>query len=275
MTAHDGFTLNDLVSYNDKHNEPNGEENRDGHDNNQSWNHGAEGTTDDQDIVALRERQKRNFLSTLLLSQGTPMILAGDEFGRTQNGNNNAYCQDNDVSWVDWQFDEQAESLIEFTKRLTALRRRYPVLRQSRFLSGIWNEELGLKDATWLTPAGQEMTADDWHNPAAKCLGILLDGRAQASGIRQRGSEATLLLITNAYHDVVPFILPKVAGGRDWRRLVDTNRPEEDDDPDRSVLCRFGQQYQVTGRSLLLFALRQVRARRYPVSDHAAAKNAT
>jgi glycogen operon protein len=149
------------------------------------------------------------------------------------------------------------------------------VLRQSRFLSGIWNEELGLKDATWLTPVGQEMTADDWHNPAAKCLGILLDGRAQASGIRQRGSEATLLLITNAYHDVVPFILPKVAGGRDWRRLVDTNRPEEDDDPDRSVLCRFGQQYQVTGRSLLLFALRQVRARRYPVSDHAAAKNAT
>ena len=275
VTAHDGFTLNDLVSYNDKHNEPNGEENRDGHDNNQSWNHGAEGTTDDQDIVALRERQKRNFLSTLLLSQGTPMILAGDEFGRTQNGNNNAYCQDNDVSWVDWQFDEQAESLIEFTKRLTALRRRYPVLRQSRFLSGIWNEELGLKDATWLTPAGQEMTADDWHNPAAKCLGILLDGRAQASGIRQRGSEATLLLITNAYHDVVPFILPKVAGGRDWRRLVDTNRPEEDDDPDRSVLCRFGQQYQVTGRSLLLFALRQVRARRNPVSDHAAAKNAT
>ena len=275
VTAHDGFTLNDLVSYNDKHNEPNGEGNRDGHDNNHSWNHGAEGTTNDQDIIALRERQMRNFLGTLLLSQGTPMILAGDEFGRTQNGNNNAYCQDNDVSWVDWKFDEQAESLIEFTKRLTALRRRYPVLRQSRFLSGIWNEELGLKDATWLTPAGQEMTADDWHNPAAKCFGILLDGRAQTSGIRQRGSEATLLLITNAYHDVVPFILPKVAGGRDWRRLVDTNRPEEDDDPDRSVLCRFGQQYQVTGRSLLLFALRQVRARRYPVSDHAAAKNAT
>src|SRR5580704_9445869 len=218
VTAHDGFTLNDLVSYNDKHNEPNGEDNRDGHDNNHSWNHGAEGPTVDQTIAALRERQKRNFLSTLLLSQGTPMILAGDEFGRTQNGNNNAYCQDNDVSWVGWQFDEQAESLIEFTKRLTALRRRYPVLRQSRFLSGIWNEELGLKDATWLTPAGQEMTADDWHNPAAKCLGILLDGRAQASGIRQRGSEATLLLFTNAYHDVVPFILPKVAGGRDWRR---------------------------------------------------------
>jgi isoamylase len=275
VTAHDGFTLNDLVSYNDKHNEPNGEDNRDGHDNNHSWNHGVEGPTDDQAIVALRERQRRNFLSTLLLSQGTPMILAGDEFGRTQNGNNNAYCQDNEVSWVDWQFDEQAESLIDFTKRLTGLRRRYPVLRQSRFLSGIWNEELGLKDATWLTPAGQEMTADDWHNPAAKCFGILLDGRAQTSGIRQRGSEATLLLITNAYHDVVPFILPKVAGGRDWRRVVDTNRPEEDDDPDRSALYRFGQQYQVTGRSLLLFALRQVRARRYPISDHAAAKNAT
>jgi isoamylase len=195
------------------------------------------------------------------------MILAGDEFGRTQNGNNNAYCQDNEVSWVDWKFDENAESLIEFTKRLTGLRRRYPVLRQSRFLSGIWNEELGLKDATWLTPAGEEMKEEDWHNPAAKCLGLLLDGRAQMSGIRQRGSEATLLLITNAYHDVVLFTLPKVSGGRDWRRLLDTNKPEEDDDPDRPVLYRFGQQYQVTGRSLLLLSLRQVRSRRPPALD--------
>jgi isoamylase len=272
MTAHDGFTLNDLVSYNDKHNEANGEDNRDGHDNNHSWNHGVEGPTDDQNIVTLRERQKRNFLSTLLFSQGTPMLLAGDEFGRTQNGNNNAYCQDNEVSWINWRFDDDAEALIEFTKRLTAMRRRYPVLRQSRFLSGIWNEELGLKDATWLTPAGMEMKEEDWHNPAARCFGLLLDGRAQTSGIRQRGSEATLLLITNAYHDVVPFALPKVAGGRDWRLLLDTNKPEEDDDPDRPILYRFGQQYQVTGRSLLLFALRQVRTRRPPTPDQSVAK---
>src|ERR1700761_62462 len=186
VTAHDGFTLHDLVSYNDKHNEANGEDNHDGHDNNHSWNHGVEGPTDDQNIVSLRERQKRNFLSTLLFSQGTPMLLAGDEFGRTQNGNNNAYCQDNEVSWINWKFDDDAEALVEFTKRLTAMRRRYPVLRQSRFLSGIWNEELGLKDATWLTPAGMEMKEEDWHNPAARCFGLLLDGRAQTSGIRQR-----------------------------------------------------------------------------------------
>ncbi len=274
VTAHDGFTLNDLVSYNDKHNEANGEYNRDGHDNNHSWNHGVEGPTDDQNIVTLRERQKRNFLGTLLFSQGTPMLLAGDEFGRTQNGNNNAYCQDNEVSWVNWKLDDDADALLEFTKRLTGMRRRYPVLRQSRFLSGSWNEDLGLKDATWMTPAGQEMTEGDWHNPAAKCMGLLLDGRAQTSGIRQRGSEATLLLITNAYHDVVPFMLPKVAGGRDWRLLLDTNKPEEDDDPDRPILYRFGQQYQVTGRSLLLLALRQVRSRRLPAADQPAPKKA-
>jgi isoamylase len=248
-----------IVSYNDKHNEANGEDNRDGHSNNHSWNHGAEGPTDDPDIVELRERQKRNFLGTLLFSQGTPMLLAGDEFGRTQQGNNNAYCQDNEVSWVNWRFDERAEALVDFTKRLTALRRRYPVLRRSRFLTGSWNEELGVKDSTWLTPIGKEMQQQDWHNPTAKCFGLLLDGRAPTSGIRQRGSEATLLLITNGHHDVVRFTLPKVTGGRDWRRLVDTSRPAEDDDPDRPTLFKLGHHYQVTGRSLLLFVLRQAR----------------
>jgi isoamylase len=268
ITSHDGFTLNDLVSYNDKHNHSNGEDNRDGHDTNYSWNHGIEGPSDDPSIVAVRQRQKRNLLGTLLLSQGTPMILAGDEFGRTQNGNNNAYCQDNELSWVDWEWDEHGAALIEFTKRMTALRRRYPVLRQSRFLSGEWNEDLGIKDATWLKTSGDEMRHEDWHNRADKCFGILLDGRAQTSGIRQRGSEATLLLITNAHHDVVLFRLPKAAGGRDWRRLIDTNQPEEDDDPDRPVLFKFGHQYQVTGRSLLLFALRQTRSQRQRPPEH-------
>jgi isoamylase len=262
VTAHDGFTLNDLVSYNDKHNEANGEENRDGHSNNHSWDHGVEGPTDDPEIIELRERQKRNFLGTLLLSHGTPMILAGDEFGRTQRGNNNAYCQDNDISWVDWTPDDRGQALTDFSSRVAALRRRYPVLRHSRFLTATWNEELGVKDSTWLTPNCDEMKPEHWQNVAARCVGLLLDGRAQISGIRQRGSESTLLLITNAHHDVVLFTLPKVAGGRDWRRLIDSNRPEEDDDPDRPATFKFGQQYQMSGRSLLLFLLRQARSQR-------------
>src|ERR1700749_595202 len=146
VAAHDGFTLNDLVSYNDKHNEANGEDNRDGHSDNRSWNCGAEGPTTDEAIIALRERQKRNFLATLILSQGTPMVLAGDEFARTQQGNNKAYCQDNETSWGDREIGEECESLIRFGQQLTALRHKYPILRRSRFLTGDYNEELGVKD---------------------------------------------------------------------------------------------------------------------------------
>jgi isoamylase len=262
VTAHDGFTLNDVVSYNDKHNEANGEDNRDGHSDNRSWNHGVEGPSDDPEIVELRERQKRNMLATLLLAQGTPMLLGGDEFGRTQQGNNNGYCQDNEISWVDWNHDERGQTLIRFARRLTHLRRQYAVLRRSRFLTAEWNEELGLKDSTWLDPAGEEITPEQWQDPAARCLGLLLDGRAQTSGIRRRGSEATLLLIVNAHHDVVLFTLPEVTGGRDWLRLVDTNLPEEDEDPEEAVRFAFGHRYAVTGRSLLLFLLRPARAPR-------------
>jgi isoamylase len=267
VTAHDGFTLNDLVSYNDKHNEANGEQNRDGHTDNRSWNHGAEGPTDDPSIIEQRERQKRNFLATLLLSQGTPMILAGDEFGRTQQGNNNAYCQDNNISWVHWQLDERGAALICFVERLTHLRREYAVLRQSRFLTAEWNAELGIKASTWLTPCGDEMTPEHWRDPQTKCFGLLLDGRAQPSGIPRRGSEATLLLVVNAHHDVVAFDLPEVVGGRDWRRLVDTNLPEEDDDPEDAVHFTFGHAYEATGRSLLLFLLRPERSRRRAVGE--------
>jgi isoamylase len=256
LAAHDGFTLNDLVSYNDKHNEPNGEDNRDGHSDNRSWNHGVEGPTDDPQVTELRERQKRNMLATLLLSQGTPMLLGGDEFGRTQQGNNNAYCQDNEISWVDWDHDERAQALTRFVRRLTALRSRYPILRQNRSLTGAWNEQLELKDCTWLTPANEEMTSQHWADPAAKCLGLLLDGRAQTSGIRRRGSEATLLLITNAHDDVVVFTLPSVPGGRDWLRFLDTNLPDQDEDLEEALPFKFGHEYEVTGRSLLLFLLR-------------------
>ncbi len=256
VTAHDGFTLNDLVSFENKHNEANGEENRDGHSDNRSCNYGAEGPTDDPNILELRERQKRNILSTLLLSQGTPMILAGDEFGRTQQGNNNAYCQDNEISWVDWAHDERAELLDRFVQRLSALRNQYPVLRRTRFLTGTWNEELKIKDSAWLTPNGDEMTPQHWEDPAAKCFGLLLDGRSQTSGIRKRASEATLLLVFNAHHDVVVFTLPKVPGGRDWRRLVDTNLPEEDEEFDSAAMFKSGHRYEVTGHSMLLFLSR-------------------
>jgi glycogen operon protein len=262
ITAHDGFTLNDLVCYDNKHNEANGEDNRDGTADNRSWNHGAEGPTDDPDIIELRERQKRNFLGTLLFSQGTPMILAGDEFGRTQRGNNNAYCQDNEISWVDWAHDERGQALTVFAQRLGAIRSRYPVLRRSRFLTATWNEELGVKDSTWLTPNGEEMTTEQWQDKAARCFGLLLNGRAQMSGIRRRGGESTLVFISNAHHDVVAFTLPKVANGRDWLRLVDTNRPDEDGDPYEATPFKFGQRYEVAGRSLLLFLLRPGMQRR-------------
>ena len=262
ITAHDGFTLSDLVSYDQKHNEANGESNKDGHSDNKSWNHGVEGPTDDLEIAELRERQKRNMLATLLLSQGTPMILAGDELSRSQQGNNNAYCQDNEISWVDWSFEERAQVLTGFAERLCALREKYPGLRQRRFLTGAWNDDLKIKDASWLTPAGTEMTPEQWQDPAAKCFGLLLDGRAQTIGIRKRGSEATLLFIFNAHHDIVIFTLPKVPGGRDWRRLVDTNLPEEDDQRDGGANFKFGHRYEVTGRSLLLYVLRRTQQAR-------------
>jgi glycogen operon protein len=253
ITAHDGFTLNDLVSYNDKHNEANGEDNKDGHSNNLSWNHGVEGPTDDPAIRELRERQKRNFLATLLLSQGTPIILAGDEFGRSQNGNNNAYCQDNETNWIDWEgIDEDGRRLIDFTRKLISIRGAFPVLRRGRFLTGQSDETLGIKDCTWLNPDGTELTPEQWGDPNARCLGLMLDGRARATGIRRPASDATLLMVVNSYHDVVRFKLPEALGGRHWELLIDTNRPEQEEiEP-----FQFGHEYEVTGRSLLLFTLR-------------------
>ena len=251
ISAHDGFTLNDLVTYNDKHNEANGEENKDGHSHNRSWNHGAEGSTDDEAILGLRKRQMKNILATLLLSQGTPMLLAGDEFARTQKGNNNAYCQDNELSWLDWKHDERDERMIRFVRRLTGLRHRFPILRQKRFLSGVYNEELGVKDVTWISTSGKEMTEAEWKDTNTRCFGMLLDGRAQQSGIKQRGHEATLLIVFNSWQDVVKFSLPETSGGGDWSLLADTNMPDLPEGSRFSV----GHPYEVTGRSLLLLEL--------------------
>ncbi|WP_316168864.1 MULTISPECIES: glycogen debranching protein GlgX [unclassified Bradyrhizobium] len=259
ITAHDGFNLNDLVSYNDKHNEANGEDNRDGHDNNHSWNCGAEGPTDDPGIIELRERQKRNLLATLLLAHGTPMLLAGDEFGHTQHGSNNAYAQDNATTWLDWMaITPQGRSLREFTRKLIAMRKAFPILYRSRFLVGSLNEELGVKDVTWLSPSGEEMTVEQWTDGNARCFGMLLDGRAQETGVKRRGSDATLLLIYNAHYDVVNFTLPEVPEGRNWLGLIDTNQPDA-----TLPSFPFGHVYGATGRSLLAFGLssEQVRMR--------------
>ena len=252
VTAHDGFTLNDLVSYNEKHNEANGEDNRDGSSNNRSWNCGEEGPTEDPSIGALRERQKRNILATLFLSQGLPMLLAGDEFGRTQKGNNNAYCQDNDISWVNWDISEAGDKLYSFVCKLARLRQNYPVLRRERFLTGHYNEELDVKDVTWLKPGGSEMDEEDWKDANAMSMGVLLDGRAQPTGIRKRGSDVTLLLFFNAYQDVVKCKLVAIAGGRSWARLLDTNQPEVSE----ADTFPFDHIYEVTGRSVVLFELK-------------------
>jgi isoamylase len=251
VTAHDGFNLHDLVSYNDKHNEANGEGNRDGHSNNHSWNHGVEGRADDPEITALRERQKRNFLATMMLSHGTPMLLAGDEFGHSQGGTNNAYAQDNEITWLDWlSISSQGRSLREFTRKLVAMRKAFPILYRSRFVVGSHNEELDVDDVAWLSPSGDPMTSEQWQDGNARCFGMLLDGRAQESGIKRRGSDATLLLIYNAHYDVVNFTLPAVAEGQNWIGLIDTNQPEV-----QLPTVPFGHVYGVTGRSLVALGL--------------------
>ncbi|WP_349261100.1 glycogen debranching protein GlgX [Povalibacter sp.] len=261
ITAHDGFTLHDLVTYNERHNEANGEGNRDGSSDNRSWNCGAEGPTDDAGINALRERQMRNLLATLLLSQGTPMLLAGDEFGRTQQGNNNAYCQDNEISWLDWNFSPLGERLHEFVQQLIALRTRYPILRRSRFLSGEMNERIGVRELTWINATGGEMEREHWDDSLMLCFGLILDGRAQATGIRERASDVTVLIIFNAYHDVVHFTLPTHAGETaHWRLWMDTNRHGDPAESDSAAFSS-GDTYDVTGRSMLLFSMDSAAAR--------------
>ncbi len=255
VTAHDGFTLNDLVSYNDKHNEANGEDNKDGTSNNRSWNCGAEGPTDDPAVNELRGRQMRNILSTLLLGLGTPMLVAGDEFARTQHGNNNAYCQDNEISWVDWSFAEKNEPLIQFVRRLTAIRNAYPVLRRTRFVTGECNPELNVKDVTWLSPAGKEMTQDDWGNNSLRCFGMLLDGRAQPTGVVERGSDATVLLVLNGGHEDATFRLPESAEAERWMLLLDSCQPSRANASIKREYFPPGDPFPVPGRSFFTFVL--------------------
>lgn len=251
VTAHDGFTLMDCASYNDRHNEANREDGRDGSSDNRSCNYGMEGSTDDPEINDIRWRQCRNMLSTLLLSQGTPMLLAGDEFGRTQNGNNNAYCQDSPISWLDWSLGDRAKELEAFVQRLTALRQRYPILHRARFLTEAYNKELDVQELTWLNANGETMQPDEWET--AQCFGLMIDGRSQPSGIQRRGSDATVMLIFNGWEDVVNFTLPETGEGR-WKLLLDTNIPENGGAVEREMFSQ-NYQYIVTGRSFLLLEL--------------------
>ncbi|KAF0117572.1 MAG: glycogen operon protein GlgX [Rhodospirillaceae bacterium] len=227
ITAHDGFTLHDLVSYNAKHNESNGEDNHDGTNDNLSWNCGTEGETANPRLNALRQRQKKNILATLLLSQGVPMLVAGDEMGRTQRGNNNAYCQDNTISWMDWSLKRAEDrELLEFTRLLVALRRAHPVFQRTTFFTGAMVPYLGLKDISWMSAGGGEMLEEEWQTPFIRCFGFHLGGATDEVG--PDGAPVVddrFLVLLNAHDGPVAFRLPSGAYGQRWRRLFDTARP--------------------------------------------------
>ena len=256
VTAHDGFTLHDLVSYNQKHNEANGEDNRDGTDDNLSWNCGVEGPTNKPSIAALRERQKRNMLATLLLSQGVPMLCSGDEIGRTQGGNNNAYCQDNEISWVDWTLSKPQQALLTFTRGLIALRQKHPVFRRRRFFQGRRIRGTEVKDLYWLRPDGKEMTDEDWAQGYVRCLGVRLAGDAmEEKDAKGRPLlDETFLVLLNAHHEPRPFTLPAHKRGVRWQPVFDTASYDTNGKP--VTLFRGGDQYDLEARSLAVLRLR-------------------
>jgi isoamylase len=266
VTAHDGFTLADLVSYDDKHNEANGEDNRDGTSDNRSWNCGVEGLTQDPQVLALRRRQQRNFLATLMLSQGIPMLLGGDEVGRTQRGNNNAYCQDNEISWFDWESAD--DQLLAFTAELVALRRRHPVFRRRRWFLGRPIHGAGVKDIGWFKPDGGEMSEADWREGFAKALGVFLNGSAIQT-LDSRGEpvqDASFYVAFNAFERPLGFRLPDGAGwGRQWGRwttVLDTESGEAHANGDGQEVAS-GEEVQVGGRALRVFRrLESARAKR-------------
>jgi glycogen operon protein len=253
VTCHDGFTLHDLVSYNDKHNEANLEDNRDGEEHNRSWNCGAEGPSDDAQVLQLREQQKRNLLASVLFSQGVPMLLAGDEMGRTQQGNNNAYCQDNELSWMSWQPDAAGRSLLEFTRRAIALS-RHPVFCRRGFLAGRDIRGTGVKDITWLSPEGGEMSEHDWHLGYARCVGMQLAGDAiiEPDPRGRRIVDDDFVLLLNAHHEPIAFRLPPGRDAAGWEPVLDTAREAVPPAPRRG-------EYPLAARSLAVLTQRRTR----------------
>lgn len=255
VTCHDGFTLQDLVSYNDKHNEANGEGNRDGANDNNSWNCGAEGPTDDPAIKALRERQKRNFIATLMLSQGVPMLLAGDELSHTQKGNNNTYCQDNELSWLNWELDDEKKAFLKFVRRVTEIWRAQPVFQRRTFFQGRAIRGSDITDISWFEPSGKEMSDEAWSAGYVKCLGVRLAGDL-IGDVDERGDPITgetLLLLLNAHHEAIPFTLPATKSEHRWERLLDTAQPEAD-----ATVLAGGEQYPFSERSVSLWRTRSV-----------------
>ena len=255
VTAHDGFTLNDLVSYNGKHNEANGEDNRDGTDNNRSWNCGVEGPTDDPEVKMLRARQKRNFLATLLLSQGVPMVLAGDAIGHTQGGNNNAYCQDNEISWINWELSPEDVELLKFTRRIIALRRNHPVFRRRNFFQGRAIKGADIKDILWLKPDGHEMTDEEWKQDSARSLGVLLSGKGlqEQDDRGQAITDDSFLLLMNAHHEALSFRLPQASPNSGWVPVVDTSCQTSNE---ADVQYSDGEEYPLQARSLVVLVER-------------------
>src|SRR2546430_296479 len=253
VTAHDGFTLNDLVSYNEKHNEANGEDNRDGTDDNRSWNCGVEGPTDDPDILALRATQMRNFLATLVLSQGIPMLLGGDEMARTQQGNNNAYCRDNEISWYDWDLAEANADQVEFTRRLIELRFAHRIFRRRRWFEGRSIRGSAEHDIAWFTPHGTEMTEEDWNVGHAKCIGVFLNGQAMAEpdARGERVVDDTFLWLVNAHFEPLVFTLPPEEWGASWTRVFDTSEPRGGFD-EEGLIYGAGEDLKVKARSQVL-----------------------
>lgn len=256
VASHDGFTLADLVSYNERHNEANGEGNRDGHPSNFSSNYGIEGPTADPAIQQLRLRQRRNMLATVLLAQGTPMLLAGDEFGRSQSGNNNAYCQDNEINWVNWEkVPPHEQEFLDFTRRLISLRREHPVLRRTHFLHGLQVSKItGLRDVEWISPGGSPMTDYHWQEPKARCIGMLIAGDAgeyfTVDGYPE--IDDTLLIIFNAGQISIPVRMPAVRGASQWRCLLDTARPQL---APGELLLSNSDDFQMEPRAVTVFAL--------------------
>jgi isoamylase len=249
VTAHDGFTLEDLVSYNEKHNEANGERNQDGSNDNHSWNMGAEGPTHNAAILRRRERQKRNFLATLFLGQGVPMLLGGDEIGRTQLGNNNGYCQDNEISWYDWNLDPRRKQLLEFTKRLIELRREHPNFRRRKFYQDRAVYESAKKDIAWYAADGREMGQGDWNADWARSIAVMFNGHTLdvTDDFGQPVTDDTFLVILNSYHQKVRYTLPDSPNGRGWRLVLDTAEAE-----DPFLAREVEREFDVVGRSLVL-----------------------
>ncbi|MDX2151574.1 MAG: glycogen debranching protein GlgX [Bryobacteraceae bacterium] len=276
VTAHDGFSLHDLVSYNEKHNEANGEGNRDGADDNHSWNHGAEGPTDDKAVNDLRERQKRNFLATMLLSQGVPMICGGDELSLTRFGNNNGYCQDNELNWFNWEYGEAKAALIEFTRMLIALRKAHPNLHRRKYFQGRAINPAGetrrevrgqvVKDIMWIRPDGHEMAEDEWTAGWVRCLGVRLSGKTldEYDVVGEPIEDDTFLILLNPHHEPIRFYLPKCEKTRDWQLVLDTKYTEQ---VDQGLQIPSGQYYELIPRSMAVFVESEVKQPPRSITD--------